>query len=104
MLKEQIIQEKSCPLGEEQSCPYEPLLLNCDDCYANRIISLFKAEVDKLTVIDDEEIIKLAAHWNPIPNRLEGITPEVIKLRLFQSVRKAQLQHDKKTLLDLMGE
>ncbi len=83
--------------------PYSELPDNVkeyDRIEATPVLNLFKAEIDKLTVIDDEEIIKLTSHWNPIPNRLEGITPETIKLTLFQSVGQTQLQHTKKQLLE----
>ena len=41
-LARQIRLENTCPLGEEQSCPYEPLLLSCDVCYEQRIVALIK--------------------------------------------------------------
>ena len=42
--------------------------------------------------IIDEEIHKLTNHWNPIPSRLEGVTPKEIELRLFRAVADAQLK------------
>ena len=57
--------------------------------YLGEILNLFKPLLDKLTVIDDEEIAKAVwGEWNAEHLR----------------VAQAQLQHDKQTLLDLMGE
>jgi len=70
---------------------------------AQAILNLFKAEVDKLTVIDDEEFkAELLKYYigicqtNPpqMPNQTDTIW----------CCLKAQLQHTKKQLLDLMGE
>ena len=47
---------------------------------SDQILNLFKAEVDKLTVIDTYPSVE------------------------FKAEVKSQLQHDKQTLLDLMGE
>ena len=70
----------------------------------NLYMARFKEMVGKLAVIGDEEILKITSHWNPIPSRVEGIAPELIKLRLFQAIREAQLQHSQKQLLEEMEE
>jgi hypothetical protein len=41
-LSKWLTSENTCPLGEEQPCPYEPLHLSCDDCHKERILSLVK--------------------------------------------------------------
>ncbi len=52
-------------------------------------LNLFKAEVDKLTVVDDEAIHK--------------ITGAVFDLH-HEQIAEAQFQHTKKQLLDIMGD
>ena len=59
-----------------------------------QILNLFKAEVDKLTVIDDDE------RWEHFNN--SGLIEE--EHWNTNSLIEAQLQHTKKQLLDLMGE
>jgi copper chaperone CopZ len=56
---------------------------------AQEILNLFKAEVDKLTVIEDKEITR-----HELPDGDYDIT----------GLCQAQLQHTKKQILDLMGE
>jgi len=63
------------------------------------ILNLFKAEIDKLTVIDYEEISQSIR---------EAISRQVwvditVKQR-YEAIADAQLQDTKKQLLDLMGE
>jgi len=60
------------------------------------ILNLFKAEVDKLTVIDDEEIEKL---WLEYEEKypMQDVAWDGYLLEHY-------LQHTKKQLLDLMGE
>ena len=62
---------------------------------AQEILNLFKAEVEKLTAIDDVEISNIKAARSRA--RYPTDTNEEL-------IVKAQLQHDKQTLLDLMGE
>ena len=68
-------------------------------------VNLFKAEVDKLTVIDDEELEIAVNEWVN-----EDWAVRYIRLNrghygdILPIIAKAQLQHDKQTLLDLMGE
>jgi len=68
--------------------------------YAQSIVNLFKAEVDKMTVIDDEEIM---SHAKDEVQHTFGWTREVI-LSGARVVAQAQLKHTKKQLLDIMGE
>jgi len=49
------------------------------------------AELRERTRLTDEEISKLTIHWNPIPSRIDGISPKTIELRLFKAVAQAQL-------------
>jgi len=60
-----------------------------------QILNLFKAEVDKLTVINQAETTKIIDKW------LEG---KLEARHTSGAIAEAQLQHDKQTLLDLMGE
>mgnify|MGYP001611181415 FL=1 len=60
-LRREIKNESICPLGEEQACPYEPLLLSCDDCYADRILSFIKSDKDFIAELAKENgYVKLA--------------------------------------------
>jgi len=70
---------------------------------AQEILNLFKEVVDKLTVMDDEEL-RNHLTVNDCLNLYdeEGIIGLVEKVRDVS--REAQLQHTKKQLLDLMGE
>ena len=52
--------------------------------------------------ISDEEIKKLTSHWNPLPSRLDGIKPELIKFKLFQTIAQAQLESCEKELKEAM--
>ena len=61
-----------------------------------QILNLFKSEVDKLTVIDDEEIKEVEKGWFDALHK-DRDEPERLLVQ-------AQLQHTKKQLLDLMGE
>ena len=80
MLKEQIntILKITCLSGDEPEIE-------------DQILNLFKAEVDKLTVIDDMSE-KL---WDKSYDSIEDMVSVALKI---------QLQHTKKQLLDLMGE
>ena len=48
----------------------------------------------EMPILSDEAIHKLTDHWNPVPTRIDGIAPEVIKLRLFLEIAKAQRDLD----------
>ena len=94
MIKEQVAEiltidcylcKTECETNDDEYCP-EQLRI------AQQVLNLFKAEVDKLTVIgDDAEQIYIEEHtWG------------MVDIKMLK--REAQLQHAKKQLLDLMGE
>ena len=62
----------------------------------NTILNLFKAEIEKLTVIDNEEI-EQALNTLPATYKNSG-------LEIDRHLIQAQLRHTKKELLDLMVE
>lgn len=47
--------------------------------------------IEKASILSDKEIHSITDHWNPVPSRLDGVTPEYIKLNLFKAVTTAQL-------------
>ena len=88
MLKEQVA-------GILEKYFNDPIEIPCPYCEANKeILNLFKAVVDKLTVIDDEAIDQIRYKGQ----FYGGAYNEVKKL-----TAQAQLQHTKNEL-DLMGE
>ena len=103
MLKEQVALRKKITdiLNNPKNYVNEPFKMGditCDDYHIDRIkvtdqiLKLFKAEVDKLTVIDDEEIKeKLGGSWAKAKEMPIGLVVGI--------ATKAQLQHTKKQLL-----
>ncbi len=85
MLKEQIntILKITCLSGDEPEIE-------------DQILNLFKAEVDKLTVISWERIRMVLQEQDKQDQR-----DPMFRL---ESIAESQLQHTKKQLLDLMGE
>ena len=100
MLKEQVA-EILKPLARNYVLGYIHNLNKLDQettkverCYTSAILNLFKAEIEKLTVMGDEEvgaILEAGFNFNTKPTSLEHIQ------------RIIQLQDTKKQLLDLMG-
>jgi len=78
------------------------------------VVNLFKAEVDKLTVIDDGaiELLKVRCQYPIGEEGYIGRTGvgrratfySINNKKLYKLLPEAQLQHTKKELLDLMGE
>ena len=69
---------------------------------AGIVLNLFRAEVEKLTVIDDEELAKL---WKQAQQETANPMCHLDATEMMMELeRDTQLQHTKKQLLDLMGE
>jgi hypothetical protein len=51
-------------------------------------------------LLSPEEIHKITDHWNPIPSRIDGLSPKVIELRVFQFVAEAQIRQDNDWIRD----
>jgi len=117
MLKEQVAKLdykwRFCGIPDEYETEWENegeiAKQNCR-AFAKEVIDLFKAEVDKLTVIDDEEI-KFQVKKCEYPISKAGQEPDgeiafmaCNTARLYKELPNAQLQADKDKLLDLMGE
>ncbi len=62
-----------------------------------KAINFFKAEVDKLTVIDDDEILKASSPYADDQDDLQVV-------QFDREIAKAQLQNTKKHLYDLVEE
>lgn len=108
MLREkvaEIIKDTCCFAVQDGECG---AFDECDktDCYfareqANKVVTLIKSELDKLTVIDDEtakgEVLKY--HCSP-----ETTTRDIVITDVEFDLMSLQLQHTKKQLLALMGK
>ena len=92
MLKEQVA-------GILEKYFNDPIEIPCPYCEANKeILNLFKAQIEKLTVIEDEEISQAKKGHTAIIQAHPSVYPQ------DTAVAKAQLQADKDKLLDLMEE
>ena len=119
MLKEQIIQftrDNVALFDCAGDCPDEVAIYEnehygetirtpeyCNQCFAKRLVKLFKAEVDKLTVIDGKRAKEAWAkpiHGITAGHKLFLMMEDNVAVK---SVASEQLQHTKKQLLDLMG-
>ncbi len=103
MLKEQITQLLIEP--DIGCCDWEIgkwQLANWKAGLPDRILNLFKAEADKLSVIDDEGIDLRKWVEDRTGNIDLFIYSKGVLLDLGDKFKEAQLQHTKKQLLDLM--
>jgi len=99
MLKEQVSEILNPIFHKAYDGKYHDIAISASiNLTRDKVLNLFKAEVDKLTVIDDEGLTEMA---EMIFNF--GIDIKGIKDLLWQQ-NKHQLQDIKRQLLDLMGE
>jgi len=103
MLKEQVAEILRQEVIEyEKAWRGEPCLK--PETLVDQILNLFKAEVDKLTVMDNEELV-LEEIRTPTGDNIGGYpVVQVTKEIDITATLNKQLQHTKKELLDLMGE
>jgi len=104
MLKEQVAELvksyiKSSGFSEQDSLVRMKVL-------SHQILTLFKSEVDKLTVIDDKEMALRLSDRYISKYKENNITRAKVWIsehkRELPFVKEAQLKHTKKQLLDLM--
>jgi len=99
MLKEQVAEIRF--IEDDLQC-FPDGVMYLSERGMNKILNLFKAVVDKLTVIDDEEMKKAEDVYSPPTKEEWAINPDHSYWRK-QRILNVQLQHTKNEL-DLMGE
>lgn len=92
MLKEQVAEILTQLSSKSHYFNNEEIELYLDS-YVMQVCKLIKAEVDKLTVIDDEDIKNTHPYWWNISDNA---------VKRVRVVAEAQLLHAKNQLLDLM--
>ena len=96
-MKEQVARKIGIILKDKLYLWHDGRAIGGQEEAITEIINLFKAEVDKLTVIGDERVAELLGvnHWGCLTN---GQRADV------KTLLERQLQDCKDKLLDLMGE
>lgn len=95
-LMKEIKKQQGCLLGEEQGCPYEPLLLSCDNCEANRITAILKefgyckVSPERLTVLGTNPY-----YLRDIDGSFYNKYPE---FEVYNEAKQAQLAHTQEEL------
>ena len=80
--------------------------------YAQEVINLFKSQLDKLTVKDEGELVKIFMYPSEDPHicymlkpyKKHPDMPSFTVMSIAKQSAKAQLQHTKKQLLESMEE
>ena len=98
MLKEQVINILTGAVTTNMSYPKGLTWNQCFEEIDKAYKAWFKAEVDKLTVIDDEERQKIS---NDVAYRSKSLPDRTSGQSYVYRLMKAQLQHTKKQLSDL---